>query len=679
MEIVESTISAMTRLSHHLLSVLAVLPLVAAQVCAQAAERPSVESFFRHPDVGFVALSPSGRYIVLLNRLDSGQQALVVRETGDLKKVTTITTFESARLQGVEWVNDNRLTFTMKNPRIEFEGNYDQLAVDRDGANLTHLISGNWRHEQEQLGSQIKNKVLTADYVFEGVTHDGSDDIIVGKLSWNNVDLQAQAVHPYRLNTRTRILTDMVTGPQPEHVRDWLFDASDQPRVAIARGKGRCIAYYRADLAGPWSEISNQDCYQDATFQPLMFGNRNTLYVRAGYKERTALFAFDLDKNMLDKEPFVDIDGFDFSGSLEQDYAAKKILGVHFLSDAAGTAWFDPTMQAIQKKVDALLPGSINLITCASDCRNPAAVVVVASSDRMPPTYFLYTPADGHIVGLGSSHPDIQPKQMGKRDFYRYAARDGLPIPVYVTMPPDKADGPRPAIVLVHGGPYVRGGSWEWDAEAQFLASRGYVVLQPEFRGSTGFGAALFRAGWQQWGRTMQDDLADAAAWAVKQGWADPRRIGIMGASYGGYATLMGLVRHPDVFRAGVEWAGVTDIELMFTDAESDASEDARRYDMKTLIGDPLKDPAAFADVSPLAQAGRIRQPLLMAHGAQDLRVPVVHAKKMRSAVTAKNANVDYVVYPEEGHGWRQEADSIDFWKRVEAFLDKNLAHPVSN
>jgi acetyl esterase/lipase len=656
------------------MSVLAAMSLIAALPGAHAGVRPPVESFFRHPDVGFVKLSPSGHYVVLLNRLDSGQQALVVRDTADLKKVETIATFESARLLDVEWVNDNRLTFTLKNPQIEFDGNFDQFAVDRDGKNLMHLISGNWRHEQQSLGTLIKDRLLTADYAFGGVVHDGSDDIIVNKFSWNNVDLSPQAVHPYRLNTRTRLLTDMVKGPQPEFVQKWLFDASDQPRVAIASGKGRCIAYYRADPAGPWSEISNRDCFNDPMFQPLMFDYRNTLYVRAGYKGRSALFFFDLDKKTLDKEPFVDIDGFDFSGSLEEDSVSRKVLGVHFVADAASTAWLDPTMQGIQKKIDALLPGSVNHVSCATDCRNPAAVVVVATSDRMPPTYFLYTPPDGHIVGLGSSHPDIQPRQMGKRDFYRYAARDGLQIPVYVTMPPDKADGPRPTIVLVHGGPYVRGGSWEWDAQAQFLASRGYVVLQPEFRGSTGFGAAHFRAGWQQWGRAMQDDLADAAAWAIKQGWADPKRIGIMGASYGGYATLMGLLRNPDVFRAGVEWAGVTDIELMFTATESDESEDARRYGMKTLIGDPLKDPAAFADVSPLMQAGRIHQPLLMAHGARDRRVPLVHAEKMHSALTANNANVEYVIYPEEGHGWRQEADSIDFWKRVEAFLDKNLA-----
>jgi dipeptidyl aminopeptidase/acylaminoacyl peptidase len=135
----------------------------------------------------------------------------------------------------------------------------------------------------------------------------------------------------------------------------------------------------------------------------------------------------------------------------------------------------------------------------------------------------------------------------------------------------------------------------------------------------------------------------------------------------------MGLVRNPETFRAGVEWAGVTDIELMFTAAESDASEDARQYDMKTLIGDPAKDPAAFADVSPLAQAGRIKQPLLMAHGAQDKRVPIVHASRLSRAVKEKNPNVEYIVYPDEAHGWHREADSIDFWKHVEAFLDKNL------
>jgi dienelactone hydrolase len=657
----------------HLLRFVAVIPLLALCGRSIAADRPPVESFFRHADVGFVKVSPSGRYVLLVNRIEGGKQALVVRETADLKKVTTVTTFESAGLGRVDWINNQRLTFMLKSEKLEFEGNYDQFAVDRDGTGLIHLISGNWLHKQQSINTLIKDRVLTADYMFERVTHDGSDDNIVGKLTWNNIDPQPQALHPFRLNTRTRVLTDMVSGPQPNNVTYWLYDADDQARVAVIGNKGRCIVYYRAGTAAPWSEIDNRDCYRDPAFQPLMFDSRNTLYVRAAYQGRMALFSYDLSRKELAREPFVDIDGFDFRGNLEQDYAAKKILGVHFTADAQSTAWLDPAMKAIQDKVNALLPGSVNRLHCSSDCRNPSAVVVIASSDRMPPAYFLYTPADNHIVGLGSSQPGIDPKQMGKRDFFRLAARDGLQIPVYVTMPAARASGPRPAVVLVHGGPFLRGGSWEWDVTAQFLASRGYVVLQPEFRGSTGFGSKLFRAGWQQWGRTMQDDLADTAAWAVKQGWADPKRIGIIGASYGGYAALMGLVRNPEIFRAGVEWAGVTDIGLLFTTIESDASEDALHYDMKTLIGDPIKDPAAFSGVSPLAQAGLIKQPLLMAHGAQDRRVPIVHAIKFRSAVTATNPNVEYVVYSNEGHGWRHEEDDIDFWKRVEAFLDKNL------
>lgn len=657
----------------HLIRFIVAAPVLAVCGFASAADLPPVENFFRDPDVGFVRLSPSGRYVVMLNRLAGGAQALAVRETADLKRVTTAASFDTARLKDVQWVNDNRLTFTLKYANMEFEGNNDQFAVDRDGANLTHLISGNWHHQQEKLGTLIKDRTLTAEYAFDEVAHDGSDDIIVQRYSWNDNDRQPQSSHPYRLNTRSGKLTNIASG-EPDHVQDWLFDASGQPRVAIARNKGRCIVYYRAEPETAWSEIHNRDCYNDPAFLPLMFDNRDTLYVRAGYKGRTALFSYDVHKKELAKEPFVDIDGFDFSGSLEQDYVTRKILGVHFRSDAGATAWLDPTMKAIQEKVDTLLPGSINQINCGNDCRNPAAVIVSASSYRMPPSYFLYTPGDNRIIGLGSSHPGIEPKQMGKRDLFRFAARDGLKIPVYVTMPAAKAGGPRPAIVLVHGGPYSRGGSWEWDDEAQFLASRGYVVLQPEFRGSTGFGVAHFRAGWQQWGRAMQDDLADTAAWAVQQGWADPKRIGIMGASHGGYATLMGLVRNPETFRAGVEWAGVTDIGLMFTAAESDASEDARRYDMKTLIGDPLKDPAAFAEVSPLAQAARIKQPVLIAHGAEDRRVPIVHAAKFRSAIVEKNPAVEYVVYPEEGHGWHLERDRVDFWQRVEKFLDKYLA-----
>ena len=202
------------------------------------------------------------------------------------------------------------------------------------------------------------------------------------------------------------------------------------------------------------------------------------------------------------------------------NYASKRLLGIHLDSDAMSTVWFDARLKELQKKVDAALPQTINTLHCADDCLKAPVVLVESASDRQPTSYFIYTIAGGAVVGLGSIHPDIKPAQMGARTFDHYPARDGRAIPVYVTMPPGAPQGTAPAVVLVHGGPHVRGGSWEWDGQAQFLASRGYVVIQPEFRGSTGFGAQHFQAGWKQWGQTMQHDLADAALWA------DEKRLG---------------------------------------------------------------------------------------------------------------------------------------------------------
>jgi dipeptidyl aminopeptidase/acylaminoacyl peptidase len=646
----------------------------AAAGLALADERPAAEAFFKEPATEFVRISPTGRYVAVLGSVADGGQILVVRDTAELTRATVAANVNTARIDSVHWINDNRLGFTLKNMKIEFEGNLDEFAVDRDGNNLTHLISGNWRHQQDKLGANIKDRVLTADYAFFDTTHDGSDDIIVEKYTFNGIDMHPASSRLYRLDTRTRQLKDLLPGPQPKNIRQWVLDAQDRPRVAVSVSEGRCITSYRQADSAQWIELDNSECLAANGFSPLLFDNSDTLYVRSGYKDRSALFQYSVATRQLAKEPFVDIEGFDFRGNAVLDYGSKKILGIRLQADAISTVWLDPDMKALQQKINALLPQTINHLHCGDDCRKPVAVVIESVSDRQPSTYYVYTTSDGKLTGLGGRHPDIKPAQMGRRDFYRFAARDGLEIPVYVTTPPGRQGTALPAVVLVHGGPNVRGGSWEWDSEAQFLASRGYLVIEPEFRGSTGFGFAHFRAGWKQWGQSMQDDLADAATWAIKKGWADPKRVAIMGASYGGYATLMGLIKNPGLFRCGVEWAGVTDIGLMFATPESDASQESLKYGMKTLIGDPEADAAMFAANSPLAQASQLRQPLLIAHGGQDRRVPIVHAVKFRDAVGKANRNVEWISYPEEGHGWRHEADRIDFWKRVDLFLGKNLA-----
>ena len=222
--------------------------------------------------------------------------------------------------------------------------------------------------------------------------------------------------------------------------------------------------------------------------------------------------------------------------------------------------------------------------------------------------------------------------------------------------------------------PWMRGRSWQWNPMPQFLASRGYVVIEPEFRGSTGFGARHFRAGWKQWGQAMQDDLVDALAWAVREGHADGKRVCIAGGSYGGYAVLMGLARHGEQFRCGAAWSSVTDPRLLFKWRRDSAvgSED-REYSYPLLIGDPVADAAMLDANTPVLLAARIKTPVFLAHGGADERVPLVHGERMRDALVAAGRPAEWVVYSDEGHGWLKLETRLDFAKRLEAFLARHL------
>ncbi len=198
--------------------------------------------------------------------------------------------------------------------------------------------------------------------------------------------------------------------------------------------------------------------------------------------------------------------------------------------------------------------------------------------------------------------------------------------------------------------------------------------MQPQFRGTKGFGQAHHTAGWKQWGKAMQNDVADATKWAIDQGIADPQRIAIAGASYGSYATLMGLIRNPELYRCGVAWVGVTDLDMLHTATWDDISGDYKKFGMPKLLGDRVEDAADLKANSPLTHPSSIRQPLLLAYGEVDTRVPLVHGTTFRKAVQSANSSVEWVVYQDEGHGWVLPAHKVDFWNRTARFQDKNLA-----
>lgn len=659
----------------HFAALLASL-LLAGAVPARAADKPlpPVESFFSTAQIAGAALSPSGRYVAVLVRNPAGRTGLAVMDNVDAKNSRALANYDDMDVGHVAWLNDNRLYYTTLDRSGQFsKADGSAYAINRDGSDERQLTTRDWYFQQEQTGTSVKKRILPRDYVVAGTFHDGSDDVMVAKLTFNPIDYSLENTRPFRLNTKTLGLTDMLSGAIPERLTHWVRDRDGQIRVGAGHKDGRYFVYERTPASNAWREVGNYDAFSGEGIEPVAIDADGSLLAGiTGKNGISALHRFDLKTGKADPDPVMSVDGFDFDGVPDIDSETRQIIGFHYVNDAHGTVWVDPAMRELQEKIDAKLPATVNTIHCGN-CSSSLVYLVTSRSDRVPAQYRLYNPKTGAFTVLGSEHPKIEAAQMGSRDFVRYAARDGLQIPAYVTTPPGNSKGPYPAIVLVHGGPYMRGATWEWEAETQFLASRGYLVIEPEFRGSTGFGSRLFHAGWKQWGESMQDDLADAAKWAIAKGLADPKRIAIAGASYGGYATLMGLLKNPELFRCGVEWVGVTDIGLMYSVSWSDFSEQWLRYGMRTLVGDPDADKAKFDKNSPLKHAAQIKQPLLMAYGAADRRVPLIHGRAFHDAISETNKNVEWIVYPDEGHGWFREQTRFDFWRRVERFLDTNL------
>ncbi len=639
---------------------------------APPAEPVPLADFFRRPAVTGPVMSPSGRYVAAAMKGGSqGRQRLVVLNLQDWSKSKVLASFADADIQTIHWVNDDRLVFTLTDAQSPYSEQQGQglFAVDREGKEEARRLIN---RRESFIVERSSRRELSAYHGLRSVLRDGSDDVVVARV---DLDTKNQPTHTtlLRLDTttgRTRLLTQ----DGPAHTMFWGLDASGAPRVAVSVFEGRTRLHWKATADAPWTMAREYDTYgRDGAVTPLAVGNNDVLYAvaaGAGNTDTAALVRFDMRSKDAPAQPLVTLNGYDFQGNLVVA-PSGDLLGVRYLTDERGTHWFDPGLKAIQEQVDRMLPDTSNQIDCG-DCAQPGIVLVTASSDRQPELYLLYDVKAGTLKVMAASRPWVKPSAMAAREMLRFTARDGLSIPVHLTRPA-RETGPAAMVVLVHGGPFARAREWAWDGPSQFLASRGYVVLEPDFRGSTGFGTKHFRAGWKQWGLAMQDDIADAATWAVRQGYADPKRVCIAGASYGGYATLMGLIRNPDLFRCGVNWVGVTDIDLLYTSDWSDASEMWKRYGMPALVGDREKDSKQLAATSPLKLAAGLTQPLLMAYGGRDRRVPIEHGTRMRDALRPRNLNVEWVVYPDEGHGWMLEANSIDFWTRVESFLGQHI------
>lgn len=618
------------------------------------------ELFVEPSDMRAPVLSPMGDALAVLVRGREGRRELVVIDISNPQalKMVEVAHSDNADVFQVRWADNTRLVFDVGHEH-ESHGDLSSrltYAVDRDGAHLLRL-----------------------DHDVAEVLHDGSGDVVAYRTTEGNCTGNAVRWHcedgffiPMRLNTRTGFARPLVDAPLPTHPLQWVIDGNGRVLAVETHHAGETALYVPVAGGGPWKELRHFVDYRDNAFTVHGVGADGRVYVTrmSGNDAATRdLYVLDLATGQLSAQPVVDVQGFDFRGSLVDDWHAHRVLGAHYAGDADGTAWFDRDMAALQQRVDGALPGRVNVIDPA-DCACARQVLVRSWSDRQPTQFYLFDRQDGRLTPIGEARAKIPAARMGRTTFERIRARDGHDLPVYVTRPLGK--GPWPAVVLVHGGPFVRGWNWEWDAESQFLASRGYLVVKPEFRGSEGYGVKLFEAGNRQWGLAMQDDIADATIWAAHQGLSDPGRTCILGGSYGGYAALMGLVRYPDLYRCGIAYAAVSDINLKYELWWSDLDDEWKGYGMREIVGDPQKDAGQLAATSPLRQAAKITHPLLLTHGGLDRRVPVDHAQLLRSALEERHAPLTWVFYPDEGHGWSKPANRADWLRRIEAFLAAN-------
>ena len=641
------------------------LALVALAIPAPA-QPLSVEEFLKRPLYSQPSLSPDGRRLAVIVPA-KGRDHLTILEL-DTRKGGRITDFGDADVLRHHWISGERLLFAV-GEAYEASGEarfFGWYAVNADGSELRAIDA------PDTHGPSASPRAPGARTYLRGFRYLARDPLERDSIIVEARYRDPEAPDVYRYQTRSGQMTRLGF-ERPPNVTRWLVDRTGVPRVARSYLRGIATIWYRPGDGQAWIKL---DEGEDSKLKilPLAFDFDNrTLYVASpGSDDKSAIYRYDFERlrpgERLARHKDVDLGAMLFSR------ARRTLLGIAFDADKPGVVWLDEEMARLQATVDKALPGTFNQLRVADE--NPKRALIAAYSDTSPPSYYLFDADRLTLEKIAATRPWIRPEDMSERKFVRYKARDGLEIPAYLTIPKRSNGKNLPLLVEIHGGPWVQKQSWGFDRDAQFFASRGYAVLQPDFRGTLGYGRRHYASSFGQWGLAMQDDITDGVEWLVREGIADRDRICLFGGSYGGYAALWGLIKTPELYRCGVTYAAITDIGLYFDIAWSDMARSPIEwldYGARVRIGDPARDREKFNSVSPLHNAARLKVPVLLAYGAVDRRVPLKHGNALRDALDSNGKAYDWIVYSDEGHGLNKDENRVDFYRRAEAFLKQHL------
>ncbi|SNT04501.1 Dipeptidyl aminopeptidase/acylaminoacyl peptidase [Sphingopyxis indica] len=608
------------------------------------------EVFAQLPFIEDAQLSPDGGRVAGLIAADGAQQIRMMDLEGKREDDVAVAIPDQTEVAWIRWVgNDNIIV-----------GLHALLPVDIDNWYISRLIAINRTSRKITKLLWDLNGQNAADVLW--IPSDGSTQILV---TGQNSIYESAEFWPavYRVdvtNGRKRIVERGRSS-----VLDWGADNRGQVRYAVGYRdhSTRSTLLYRSENDHGFKLIDTARLRdEDELDLPFHFlhGTDHGYMIRPAPDDRMVVAEVDLltgeAVRTVHAEPDADIEGVLMS------IDGTKMIGVHVSDRDRPVRWIDPVMAANQKALDAMSPNATaRIISYSADLQK---LLVRFSTPDNPGLLFYYDAGTGMATRLASYNEQLGAKRLSRAKFVTYRARDGLEIEAVLTMPRGGGKSNLPFVVMPHGGPWAHD-DLGYDYWAQFLAERGYAVLQPNFRGSTGYGEAFLKAGQGQLGYAMQDDVSDGVRWAVAQGIADPKRVCIVGASYGGYAAMWGIAKDPDQYRCAISIAGVSNLRREVNDFGGNVRERLYRGQWQKMTPD-------FATVSPINAVDRIKAPLLLIHGKKDVTVDVVQSAKMYSAMVKAGKEVEYLPIPLADHYFTREADRLTLLTAIEAFLRKH-------
>lgn len=632
-------------------SALLITPLAVWTLRAEAPDKPAPlldrEVFFGYPDIGHAELSPSGSHIAFLKPLKDTLNIWVKKTEEPFSAARPVTSSTSRSIRSFSWSKD---------------GAFILFPQDVGGDENFHLFAADPYPTEQPFCRDLTP--------YDGVRAEllclPKNSPELAYVGLNDRDNRYHDVYRICLATGERTLIRQ----NDNKISDWIFDRTGTLRLGVRTTEDGGTELLKVDgikLPVLWS------CSFRESAEPFCFHKDGQhLYMATDKGNEADLSRFVLLDTTTGEEVFLEEDPeheVDFHGPIFSTLT-DELVATSYLGDRQRIYFKDQDWENDYRIIKSSLPdGEIAVVSSTLD---ESMWIICLRSDIDPATAYLYNRKDHALTFLYKAYPALPTQHLCAMKPMSYLSRDGLLIHAYLTLPKGVDPYNLPLIALPHGGPWVRD-TWSYDGEVQLLANRGYAVLQMNYRGSTGYGKKFMNAGNKQWGDAMQNDITDGVSFLIKQGIVDPKRVGIFGGSYGGYATLAGLAFTPDLYAAGISYVGPSNLITLLKSFPPYWVTDKGR--MNEMVGDPdnPEDLSRLKRQSPLFSARNITAPLLVVQGANDPRVKKAESDQIVIALRTLGRDVEYIVAPDEGHGFLNGENRIAFAVAMEKFLSKHL------